>query len=129
MVEAIQSILPLIVVGVVLLFLFRSPSTRLPNRVEAERKADSLLRRLLSTEEYQQLMSHGYLRVKSPNVPGRVYLVPRYRGLVRVYESGRAVMRLCVGPTEPMPDADVVLVHKLMIEADEEHYLRSANAF
>ncbi len=127
--EAVQSVLPLVIVGIVLLFLFRSPSTHLPNRAEAERRADSLLRRLLSPEDYQQLTAHGYLRVKSPNVEGRTYLIPRYRGLVRVYESGRAVMRLCVGPVEPMPDADIVLVHKLMIEADEEHYLRSANAF
>jgi len=38
-------------------------------------------------------------------------------------------MRLCVGPVDPLPDADVVLIHKLMIEANEDEYLKAANVF
>jgi hypothetical protein len=38
-------------------------------------------------------------------------------------------MRLCVQPIERLPDADVVVLHKLMIEANEEHYLQRANKY
>ncbi len=38
-------------------------------------------------------------------------------------------MRLCVQPIEYLPDADVVALHKLMIEADEENYLLRANKY
>jgi hypothetical protein len=38
-------------------------------------------------------------------------------------------MRLCVQPIEYLPDADVVVLHKLMIEADEENYLLRANKY
>ncbi len=36
-------------------------------------------------------------------------------------------MRLCVGQVERAPGADVVLMHKLMFEGDEQECLRIAN--
>jgi hypothetical protein len=36
-------------------------------------------------------------------------------------------MRLCLQPLECLPDADRVVLHKLMIEANEETYLQKAN--
>ncbi len=128
LVEVAHSLLPLCIMGFLFWLVLRNP-VRMTNRAEAERRAEALLRRFLTEEEYQQLLCQGYLRVQSPHYPNRVYLIPRYRGLVRVYESGRAVMRLCVGPVEPIPDADVVLMHKLMIEGNEEEYLKIANIF
>jgi hypothetical protein len=38
-------------------------------------------------------------------------------------------MRLCLQPVECLPDADVVALHKLMIEANEENYLQKANKY
>ena len=38
-------------------------------------------------------------------------------------------MALCVQPLGPLPDGDVVRMHKLMSEANEEEYLRIANRF
>jgi hypothetical protein len=38
-------------------------------------------------------------------------------------------MALCVQPIDPVPDGDVVMMHKLMIEGNEEEYLRIANRF
>jgi hypothetical protein len=113
----------------ILYFIGLNPLRRLPQKMDAERRAEELLQSQLTPEEYRQLTSQGYLRVSSPRNPNRVYLIPRYRGLVRVYEQGRSVMRLCVGPVEQVPDADVVLMHKLMIEGNEEEYLRTANVF
>jgi hypothetical protein len=113
----------------VLYYIGTNPFRRAPQREDAERKAEQLLQTQLTPDEYHQLISQGYLRVQSPRYPSRTYLIPRYRGLVRVYEQGRSVMRLCVGPVEQMPDADVVLMHKLMIEGNEEEYLKTANVF
>lgn len=48
-------------------------------------------------------------------------------GLVTVYEHGSAIMRLCLQSQEPLPKADVVIMHKLLIEANEQEYLQKAN--
>jgi hypothetical protein len=34
---------------------------------------------------------------------------------------------LCLQPIDEIPEADIVVIHKLMIEADEETYLQKAN--
>jgi hypothetical protein len=44
-----------------------------------------------------------------------------------VIEQGRQTASLCLQPLEKVPDADQVVMHKLMIEADEETYLQTAN--
>lgn len=96
----------------------------------AERRAANLLRDVLTPEQCRQLLWHGYLEVQSPSAAGRIYRVPRARGsFVQVIEDGKAVMRLCVQPIERLPDADVIVLHKLMIEANEEHYLQRANKY
>ena len=94
---------------------------------EAKARAEALLAEMLTDDEYTQLKRHGYLEVRSPHIPDRVYRIPRYRDLVEVYEAGDGVMRLCVQPLERVPDGDVVLIHKLMIEGSEQEYLRTAN--
>ncbi len=96
----------------------------------AERRAVSLLKDMLTPEQCRQLLWHGYLEIPSPSAAGRIYRVPRARGgFVQVIENGNAVMRLCVQPVERLPDADVIVLHKLMIEANEEHYLQKANIY
>jgi hypothetical protein len=95
----------------------------------AERRATDLLRDILTPEQFRQLLWRGYLEIPSPTEPRRVYRVPRSRGYVQVIENGRAIMRLCLQPVECLPDADVVVLHKLMIEANEESYLQKANKY
>jgi hypothetical protein len=97
--------------------------------VQAEIRAESLLRDLLSEEDYHRLTREGILEIRSPNMPDRVYRIPRHQGRVQVYERGKPVMKLCVQPTRPVPDADIVVMHKLMIEGNEREYLRVANRF
>jgi hypothetical protein len=96
---------------------------------EAQERAEALLHRILTDDEYRQLSRRGYLEVPSPSRPRRVYRIPRHQGQVRVYEGGVPIMALCVQSVEPIPDGDVVLMHKLMIEGNEEEYLRIANRF
>ncbi len=95
----------------------------------AERRAIDLLRDLLTPEQVHQLLWRGYLEIPSPTEPRRVYRVPRVNGYVQVVENGRAIMRLCLQPVEYLPDADIVVLHKLMIEANEELYLQKANKY
>ena len=66
---------------------------------------------------------------RRPTEPRRVYRVPRSKGYVQVIENGRAIMRLCLQPVECLPDADIVVLHKLMIEGNEEVYLQKANKY
>lgn len=96
----------------------------------AERTAETLLRRLLSEHDYTALGFNGYLDVPSGEHPGRVYRIPRGPGQVQVIEHGRIIERLCVQPASVgLPEADVVLMHKLLLEADERRYLLTANHF
>ena len=95
----------------------------------AERRAANLLRDMLTPEQLRQLLWRGYLEIPSPTEPKRTYRVPRNKGYVQVLENGHAIMRLCLQPAEYLPDADVVVLHKLMIEANEEMYLQKANKY
>jgi hypothetical protein len=95
----------------------------------AERRAADLLRDLLTPEQLHQLLWQGYLEIPSPTEPQRVYHVPRAKGYVQVIEDGRTTMQLCLLPVERLPDADIVVLHKLLIEANEEFYLQKANKY
>lgn len=96
-------------------------------RAEAERRAEQLLRDVTSEVEFQQFVRRGYLEVRSPTFPNRMYLVPERQGPVTVCEYGRPIMRLCVQCVDRVPDHDTVAMHKLMIEGNEQEYLRLAN--
>lgn len=117
-------------------YLSQSPDGRMSRLREsvsehltAESRAKALLREMLTENQYQQLIKFGYLEVLSPTIVNRVYRIPGSGGLVKVYERGAAVMELCLQPAEPLPDGDVVVMHKLMIEANEQEYLQKANHF
>jgi hypothetical protein len=84
---------------------------------------------MLTPEQLRQLLWRGYLEIPSSMEPRRTYRVPRNKGYVQVLENGHAVMRLCLQPVEYLPDADIVVLHKLMIEANEEAYLAKANKY
>jgi hypothetical protein len=94
---------------------------------EANRRAGELLRAVLTHEQYGQLIQQGYVDIPSPRDARRIYRVPRAPGLVGVIEEERRKASLCLQPFKWVPDADIVVIHKLMIEADEEAYLQKAN--
>jgi hypothetical protein len=93
----------------------------------AEEKAKALLTEVLTDAERRQLTEEGFLTVDSPNVGGRTYRIPGRLGWVEMYESGLLMKKLCVLPHEGLPPGDIVLMHKLMIEGNEDEYLRLAN--
>jgi hypothetical protein len=95
----------------------------------AAQRATALLHTHLTEGEWAQLTRRGSLEVASPSTPGRRYSIPRAGGIVTVYQGGRPVMQLCVGPAQPLPADDVVLLHLLLIRGDEPAYLATANRF
>ena len=97
--------------------------------LSAESRATVLLQEMLSEKQYQQLITCGYLEVASPSRDSRLYRIPGAGGRVTMYEGDCAVMELCLQPAEPLPVADVVLMHKLLIEGNEAEYLQQANQF
>lgn len=99
------------------------------NTSQAERRAMHLMKEILTPQEFRQLFWRGYLDIPSTLAPQRVYRVPRSDGYVQVRENGHTIMGLCLQPIERLPRADVVILHKLMIEAQEEFYLQTANKF
>ncbi len=98
-------------------------------RPEAKRRAGELLRAVLTPDQYGHLMQRGHIDIASPSDPERIYRVPKGSGRVQVREKGKLTMWLCLQPLERVPEADLLVMHKLMIEADEETYLRKANRF
>lgn len=98
-------------------------------------RAEILLRDSISPKDYQHLLNFGYLELPSRLYANRYYRIPRERRRVQVYEVCETAMglqhqklgELCVIACEPMPDADLVLTHKWLIEADEQKYLNTAN--
>ncbi len=132
-----------IFLGIWLLFLllafsslWLSPEGGLGRRREAvseqrcaQSRAHVLVEELLTEKQYQQLITCGYLEVASPTRDRRLYRIPGAGGLVKVYEGGSAVMDWCVQPADPLPDAEVVLLQKLMIEGNEAESLQQAKQF
>lgn len=86
-----------------------------------------LVRAHLTDEELGELQRYGYLSVPSATTQGRVYRVPARPGPVTVVEAGKPVMRLCLQPATSLPEPEHVLVHKLLLEGAELHYLQRAN--
>lgn len=117
----------LIARGTISPLLWFNPPWR--EEANAENRARMLMREMLSITEYQQLTKFGYIEVISPSYDQRVYRIPGAGGLVKVFDRGCAVMELCLQPAEPLPDGDVVVMHKLMIQANEQEYLQRANRF
>jgi hypothetical protein len=99
------------------------------SEAQAAGRANVLLEQILGEEVYLQLVQSGYLDVPSPAIAGRIYRIPSFRGRVEVIEHGSLVAKLCVVSAWTVPDADMVLTHKLLIEGDEARYLRIANHF
>jgi hypothetical protein len=102
-------------------------TARCRKKTEADQRAGELLRALLTPVQYRQLRRQGHIDLKSPSDPARVYRVPQHPGRVQVRVDGKLKEWLCLQSYEWVPDADLVVIHKLMIEADEETYLRKAN--
>jgi hypothetical protein len=119
----------LILCGGLAWWLYHRESSLSSERTDAERRAQTLVGEMLTPQQKEQLAALGFVELRSRLIPGRSYRIPRRRGQVQVYEEGRHAGSLCIQPTRWVPDGDLVLMHKLMIEGSEAEYLRTANFF
>ncbi|CAN5512590.1 hypothetical protein BH10CHL1_BH10CHL1_29570 [soil metagenome] len=132
---AVSLFLGTLVLVVLLGQIGHSVFTRQQARSAAKKRAELLLRNSITSEQYNQLVNCGYLEIPSRLYPGYLYRIPRTQQRVAIYETSqsplapysRKLAELCVLACEQVPDADMVLAHKLMIEADEHTYLSIAN--
>lgn len=99
---------------------------------EADKRAEALLLVNLTAEQAEDYRRTKSFEVIQPLQFGRP--VRRYRitfkfagNVFLVDEQGRAVAQYCIHAREPIPIADNMLAQKLMLEADEEQFLRVAN--
>lgn len=95
-------------------------------RKKARETAKALLEMLLDAQQKEQLASKKYFDVISKK--GRKYRIREsIAGNVRLLEdSGRESVQLCIHPVS-VPEEDAMLAQKLMIETDEDAFLRTAN--
>jgi hypothetical protein len=101
----------------------------------AEHRAEQLLRQHVTPRQYQQLQEEGYIELASRLHPGRIYRLFRRRQRVQIFvvneDDGGAtrhkLAELCVVARDAVPDADLFLAHKWMLEGDERAYLAIAN--
>jgi hypothetical protein len=96
---------------------------------EASDRAHGLMKDVFDEREYTQVTTRRFLDIHSPNIADRIYRIKWNGGLVSVYEHGVAVRELCLQPEMPLPRGDVMVLHKLMIEANESTYLATARHF
>src|SRR5262252_224981 len=99
----------------------------LRRRRMAARRAEALVRHILSEAEHAQLRRDGFLEVRSPSVSGRRYRIPRRGAPVAVLEPSGRVVYLCLQPDAPVAPEELLLVHKLLLEGAEDEYWQRAN--
>jgi hypothetical protein len=93
---------------------------------EAQKRAEELLRSCLTPQQVEELdqKHHFHLLVGT-----RKYRVNRgrTRNIELIDEQGKVVKRLCAHPQDLVPDADTMLAQKLMLETNEQEFLKIAN--
>lgn len=100
-------------------------------RSAAEKRAERLLQTALSAAQREELAAKGFftLRTLSKNGEERIYRIRRgrSRNVEQIDAAGNRLKTLCAHPVAAVPDADTMLAQKLMLEDDEESFLRIAN--
>ena len=93
----------------------------------ARAKAEALLRATLDKKQNEDLDQKGWFLVDGKS--GKRYRIERGRsGNVRLLNSDGSVRsRHCAHPQICCPDADTMLTQKLMLETDDQEFLRIAN--
>lgn len=93
---------------------------------EAKAKAESLLKSCLNPQQLEELERFNFFHLYVGN---KKYRIVRGRaGNVKlINEQGSIVKTLCCHPKDRVPDADTMLAQKLMLETNEQEFLRIAN--
>lgn len=96
----------------------------------ADDKAEVLLRRILTPKQIEDYDLHKRFEVRSQS--GKIYRLHKgkCRNILLLLPNGQESRQgYCIHPRESVPVADVLIAQKLLLEGDEESFLRTANAF
>jgi len=104
----------------------RSKSKNKSKLTDAEIKARTTLRDQISEKEWKRYITNGYILVKGGS--GKVYQVfANHKGRhIKVYEKGKHIHELCIH-SEGVPDTDHVLTCMLIIQSDEDDFIKQCN--
>jgi len=91
-------------------------------------RAERLLLDVLGERQFHRLRRVGYLDLPSRRYPGRVYRLD-LTGNLAYRDAGENGFNttLCVQPVEPVPRDDMVAARYLLVTADEDRLLQTAN--
>lgn len=96
------------------------------DREAAEARAEALLHENLDSVQREDLEKKRYFHVRAKS--GRWYRIcVGVAGNVYRIENGREVEKFCIHPPDSYPTPDVMLAQKLLLEADEDAFRRTAN--
>lgn len=98
-------------------------------RTAAEELARQLLQSMLSEADKRMLAAHGYFEVRGGKSGTRYRIIAGHHGTRNVLEldrHGHPRRRLCAHPFG-VPDGDVLLAQKLVLETNEDLFLATAN--
>jgi hypothetical protein len=95
-------------------------------RAVAAKRAEALLRSVLSPKQLKELDRRGYFHV---TVAKRRFRITRGRShnIKEVDSRSRILRTLCAHPREQVPDADTMLAQKLWLESKPEDFFKIAN--
>jgi hypothetical protein len=97
-------------------------------RDAADKRAERLLIQFLNSDQEAQYRRDRYFEVLSRDGMRRYRIRRGWAGNVTVIDpKGREVERLCIHPNVSVPPEDNLLAQKLLLEADEEKFRRTAN--
>lgn len=100
-------------------------ATGKPNDSKADKKAEKLLLSCLSRQQKKDYKQHGHFFVTG-NATNHRYKITkgRVKNIYQVDDSSIPVARHCVESADRVPMGDHLLAQKLLIEANEEEFLR-----
>jgi hypothetical protein len=99
------------------------------NACAAIEKATALLREHISAAQWRQLEEFGHFDAIGARTGRRYQIRHGYAGnIVGLDVAGRPDVQYCIHPDMRMPTEDVMLAQVLLIECNEELFLRTANA-
>lgn len=90
-------------------------------------RARELLVSTLDRKQYREFEREGYFHVHTKDGV-RAYRIRPGSPPLRVKGEDGLRWQYCIHPEFGYPSADVALAHKLLLESDEEEFLRIANA-
>jgi hypothetical protein len=97
-------------------------------RDEADKRATALLAQFLNEHQRKQFEKDRFFEVLSRCGTRRYRISRGLAGNVTVFDpQGRAVERLCIHTEPNLPLEDNLLAQKLLLEADEEKFRKTAN--